>query len=557
MEEQKTAKSPEPSKRRLSNGHAPDENLPPPEKKANVSPSTVSSTASTVCTTSSSLTPSLPSPTTTLSSQSKMTPPPPPMTSSTAPSTSKPKSQALVSSPSVVGASLAVNGVRKLPSTHPPVRKINSPPPPPQSRKMNANSSSPPLNRKINANSPPPPPQIRKMMASSPPPPMNRRLAASSPPPGAHSLSQHKKISMCQGHSPGPSHSSGPNSSRTISACGGGSSSDGGSCSSPASSILSSSPLKGMSNGVGASNKCSYHAIQDKFQPQEELVKQIMDMGICRNGAVKALYWTGNKSAVAASNWIFDQPERDLDTPLEDELEMIRAQQIEREREELEREKAYSRIVRRVHHNHVHHHLHEEHMLDEDYLEDLHHHDDLDDDEDDEDEDEDEEEDEDEDELDVDFKMVFVINRSLDLSPGQMTMSTSKATAGLFRKIYSQAQSAAVGPDELAMWGDFGERTVILWADTEQHIKDLELMAKSLRLPCFMVDTFAEIKTNGDSRGGSDPGRHASPADGRIMMENGRLMAGEGGKALYKSVLGLFGEERELNKVTGRLKVVP
>ena len=28
-----------------------------------------------------------------------------------------------------------------------------------------------------------------------------------------------------------------------------------------------------------------------------------------------------------------------------------------------------------------------------------------------------------------------------------------------------------VGPDELAMWADFGERTVILWADTEQHIK--------------------------------------------------------------------------------------
>ena len=46
----------------------------------------------------------------------------------------------------------------------------------------------------------------------------------------------------------------------------------------------------------------------------------------------------GNKSALAASNWIFDQPERDLDTPLEDELEMIRAQQAEREREERERE---------------------------------------------------------------------------------------------------------------------------------------------------------------------------------------------------------------------------
>ncbi len=71
-------------------------------------------------------------------------------------------------------------------------------------------------------------------------------------------------------------------------------------------------------------------------------VTQIMDMGICRNGAVKALYWTGNNSALAASNWIFDQPDRDLDTPLEDELEMIRAQQAEREREEHEERKLLS-----------------------------------------------------------------------------------------------------------------------------------------------------------------------------------------------------------------------
>jgi len=290
--------------------------------------------------------------------------------------------------------------------------------------------------------------------------------------------------------------------------------------------------------------KCSHHSTPEKFEAREDLVKQIMDMGICRNGAVKALYWTGNKSALAASNWIFDQPERDLDTPLEDELEMIRAQQLEREREEIEREKAYSRIVRRVHHNHIHHHLHEDHMLDEEYLEDLHDHEDLDDEEDD-DEDEDEDEEDDEDELDMDFKMVFVINRSLEISPGQMTMGVSKSTAGLFRKIYSQAQSAAVGPDELAMWGDFGERTVILWADTEQHIKDLELMAKSLRLPCHMVESYAELK--GQPEGGASNSRGAS-MDYRHC---------EGGKAMYKSVLGLFGEERELNKVTGRLKVVP
>jgi hypothetical protein len=78
------------------------------------------------------------------------------------------------------------------------------------------------------------------------------------------------------------------------------------------------------------------------------LVSQIMDMGICRNGAVKALYWTGNNSALAASNWIFDQPDRDLDTPLEDELEMIRAQQAEREREEHEERKLLSQCQQQV-----------------------------------------------------------------------------------------------------------------------------------------------------------------------------------------------------------------
>ena len=103
----------------------------------------------------------------------------------------------------------------------------------------------------------------------------------------------------------------------------------------------------------------------EKFVPKEELVKQIMDMGICRNGAVKALYWTGNQSALAASNWIFDQPDRDLDTPLEDELEMIRAQQAEREREEREERDIVSHMCR-MHHHHMHHHSHDHDDIDED-----------------------------------------------------------------------------------------------------------------------------------------------------------------------------------------------
>jgi len=68
------------------------------------------------------------------------------------------------------------------------------------------------------------------------------------------------------------------------------------------------------------------------------------------------------------------------------------------------------------------------------------------------------------------------------------------------------------------MWGDLGEKMIVLSAESDQHMKDLELMARNLRLPCQMTD----------------------------LREDHQK----------KAVLGIFGEEREVNKVTGRLKVV-
>ena len=241
-------------------------------------------------------------------------------------------------------------------------------------------------------------------------------------------------------------------------------------------------PSPGPSRGFG-----KLHS-REKFTANEDYVKQIMDMGICKNGAIKALYWTGNQSALAASNWIFDQPDRDLDTPLEDELEMIRAQQAEREREDLEEREFASHMCRMHHHHHLmhRHHPDTEDDIDEEDL--------MDDDSDDDDEDiEDEEDLEDEDDDDMEFKMVFVINKSLELKAGQMSLNVGRATAGLFRKINSQPQSVLVGPDELSMWGDLGERMVVLSGETEQHMKDLELMAKNIRLPCHMIDIIQVI----------------------------------------------------------------
>lgn len=236
-------------------------------------------------------------------------------------------------------------------------------------------------------------------------------------------------------------------------------------------SFRSSSPCSSKSGLLG-----KFHR-NEKFTPNEDLVKQIMDMGICRNGAVKALYWTGNQSALAASNWIFDQPDRDLDTPLEDELEMIRAQQAEREREDMEEREFASHMCRMHHHAMMHHHdIDSEDIDEEDLME-----------EEEEDEDDEDEDIDDEDE-DMEFKMVFVVNKSLDLKSGVMSLYVAKATAGLFRKINSQPQSVLVGPDELSMWGDLGEKMIVLSGENDQHMKDLELMAKNLRLPCHMID---------------------------------------------------------------------
>lgn len=301
------------------------------------------------------------------------------------------------------------------------------------------------------------------------------------------------------------------------------------------SSSSSSLHLNGRVNGR-PSSPCSSKSFgrfhkNEKFVPKEDLVKQIMDMGICRNGAVKALYWTGNQSALAASNWIFDQPDRDLDTPLEDELEMIRAQQAEREREDLE-EREFASHMCRVHHHH-HHLLHDD-DLDEDDIDEEDLMEEEEDDEDDEDEDIEDEEDE-----DMEFKMVFVVNKSLELKSGIMSLYVAKATAGLFRKINSQPQSVLVGPDELSMWGDLGEKMIVLSGENDQHMKDLELMAKNLRLPCHMIDILLVKSLYFFTSPFFDIYEY-------FFQESNSK----------KAVLGIFGEEREVNKVTGRLKIV-
>ena len=73
----------------------------------------------------------------------------------------------------------------------------------------------------------------------------------------------------------------------------------------------------------------------------------------------QALYYTGNRSVSLATNWIFDHPELDLETPLEEELRKLEAE--EDEDDELDDEDDEDEIdsdeeaYLRHHHHHLQH----------------------------------------------------------------------------------------------------------------------------------------------------------------------------------------------------------
>ncbi|XP_059175253.1 probable peptidyl-tRNA hydrolase 2 [Physella acuta] len=60
---------------------------------------------------------------------------------------------------------------------------------------------------------------------------------------------------------------------------------------------------------------------QPLFQPNEEAVSQIMSLGFSRNAAIRALFYTGNLTADQAADWILENTDKNLDTPLEADLQ--------------------------------------------------------------------------------------------------------------------------------------------------------------------------------------------------------------------------------------------
>lgn len=290
-----------------------------------------------------------------------------------------------------------------------------------------------------------------------------------------------------------------------------------------------------------------------KFEPNEDYLDQLLAMGISSNGARKALYYTGNRSVSLATNWIFDHPELDLETPLEEELRKLEAEEdeddeLDDEDDEDEIDSDEEAYLRHHHHHlqhsrsgHAAHHTTYRHHANHQTVHQngrTHH---CDDEEDLEDEDEeeyhdkykhyadsDEESETDSDDFDEEdipeFKMVFVVNTSLEMGAGKVAAQVGHAALGVQRTLAAKSKEGKykVTMTDLGLWQDFGEKMVVVKGESTQHLRDLHLMAEDLELPSFLVKDA-----------------------GITQVPSGAV-----------TVFGVFGEDDDVNKITGRLKLM-
>jgi len=115
------------------------------------------------------------------------------------------------------------------------------------------------------------------------------------------------------------------------------------------------------------------------------------------------------------------------------------------------------------------------------------------------------------------FKMVFVVNTSLEMGPSKMAAQVAQAALGLQNVVAMHDDYEVNGNTEL-----LGEETVVFKGESTQHLKDLYLMAEDLDLASYLVNN-VEI----------------------TQLPSGSV-----------TVFGVYGDEVDVKKITGRLKLL-
>jgi len=119
-----------------------------------------------------------------------------------------------------------------------------------------------------------------------------------------------------------------------------------------------------------------------------------------------------------------------------------------------------------------------------------------------------------------DFKMVFVVNTSLPMTPGKMAAQVGHAAIGIYQDLISK-QDTYGGP--LLQWSENGCRKIVLQCKDEAHMNELAAEAEKLGLPTNLI---------------RDAGHTQIPSGSQTVMA-------------------VFGVISEVDKVTGQLKLLP
>lgn len=201
-----------------------------------------------------------------------------------------------------------------------------------------------------------------------------------------------------------------------------------------------------------------------KWTPNEELLKCLTDMGISPAAGEKALFFTGNNSIESATNWIFDHSdEEDDDLPLTDYQKSGQPNQWSSDEQSTDELK--QRAVLEM------------------------------------------------------FKMVFVVNSSLEMGQGKIAAQVAHAAIALHSILL---QNESKFGNSLLKWFEFGETKIVLKGDTSKHLIDLQSMAMNRGIPCYLVQDA-----------------------GKTQVPKGSV-----------TVLSLFGRVDIIDSVTGQLKLL-
>lgn len=177
------------------------------------------------------------------------------------------------------------------------------------------------------------------------------------------------------------------------------------------------------------------------WRVNKELMDKLIEMGISSVAAKKALFYTGNSSVEVAAAWIFENPDEDLETPLEldPSVEEMTASVAKSGATAADRS---IRAVRQI------------------------------------------------------YKMVFVVNSQLEMGVGKIAAQVAHAALGLHQILLQDEPKYG---DSLFKWFEYGETKIVLKGDSTEHLVALEKDAMNVGLPVYLVQDAGKTQVRAGS----------------------------------------------------------